>query len=131
MLVESGLPDLTYATSSEVAAAARERFGLEPATQVRAVGQAANLAIFSPASPVQPVDADAAWRAHAQLRRSVRRTLRWRARIAARLRYNRPRRIVAPRGPASWAAESKTRTARKPGRHTARALRRRRPPSAR
>jgi hypothetical protein len=35
--------------------------------------------------------ADAAWDAHAELRRAVRRSLPWHTRIAARLRYHRPR----------------------------------------
>jgi hypothetical protein len=97
VLVEAGLPDLTNATSAEVAASAETRFGPEPGTQARQLGDAANAAIFRPSSPVAAGEADAAWRAHAILRRTVRRRLGVRDRVRARLRYNRPRSGILPR----------------------------------
>jgi hypothetical protein len=91
LLVEAGLPDLSCATTHEVASAASERFGSGPADQARAVGTAADLALFSPRTTMDAAQGDAAWRAHAELRRGVRRSLRWHTRVAARLRYHRPR----------------------------------------
>jgi hypothetical protein len=91
VLVEAGLDDLTAATSAEIAASTRARFGAEPAAQVQHLGAAANVAIFSPTSWVGSDDADAAWQAHCVLTRTVRRQLRWRARLNARLRYHRAR----------------------------------------
>jgi hypothetical protein len=107
VLVESGLPELTYLTSAEVATTTGERFGGEPAAQARYIGDAANVAIFSPTSWVGPDQADAAWRAQAVLSKTVRRRLGWRARIGAGLRYNHPRRLKRLTGPASWAAAAK------------------------
>jgi hypothetical protein len=118
VLVESGLPDLTYATSAEVAESAGQRFGGEPAAQARYIGDAANVAIFSPTSWIGPSEADAAWRAQVMLSRTVRRRLGWRERIRARLRYNRPKRATARLGPTSWAAEAHERkTAHTRGKH--------------
>lgn len=103
LLVEAGLPDLTCATASEVELATAAQFGDEPARQARAVGAAADIAIFHPATDVHAVDADAAWRAQATLRRTVRRSLTFRQRVSARLRYNRPNRrrwvIGRPKAP--------------------------------
>jgi hypothetical protein len=118
VLVESGLPDLTNLTSAEVARTAGERFGGEPAAQARYIGDAANLAIFSPTSWVGPAEADAAWRAQVVLSKAVRRRLGWRDRIGARLRYNHAKKRRAPVGPASWAAAAKERaTVNNRGRH--------------
>lgn len=89
LLVEAGVPDLTYATSAEVVASTRSRFGPEPAAEADFLGAAANVAIFSPASQVGTVQAQAAWRAQVALSRAVRRRLGWRDRFRARLRYNR------------------------------------------
>lgn len=125
VLVESGLRDLTYATSAEVADATASRFGGEPAGLARTVGEAANRAIFSVTTPIAVADADAAWRAEALLRRSVRRRLDWRNRISAGLRYNRPRRTKPAPAPSSWAEAAKARTASRPGKHTRAAQRRR------
>jgi hypothetical protein len=91
LLVEAGLPDLSAATTQEVAAATGERFGSGPGEQARAVGTAADVAIFSPRTAMDAAQADAAWHAHAELRRAVRQSLPWHIRIAARLRYHRPR----------------------------------------
>jgi hypothetical protein len=92
VLVEAGLPDLTYATSAEVVASTHSRFGPQPAAEAQFLGAAANVAIFSPGSHVGPAEAEAAWRAQVVLARAVRRRLGWRERLRARLRYNRPRR---------------------------------------
>ena len=92
VLAEAGLPDLTSATSSEIASRTAARFGAEPAAHARELGAAADGAIFRPSAPVSVLDADGAWRAHAALTRSVRRRLGLRDRVRARLRYNRPRR---------------------------------------
>lgn len=119
VLVEAGLPDLSSATTAEVTAAAAAQFGPEPAAQARAVGQAADLAIFSPATPVNASAADAAWRSQAELGRSVHRGLRWPDRIAARLRYNRPRRAGGPAAPASWPTAAESRASRGAGRDPA------------
>ena len=91
LLVESGVPDLTYATSAEIVASTRARFGPEPAAEMDFLGTAANVAIFSPAAAVGDAQAEAAWRAQVALSRAVRRRLGWRERLGARLRYNRPR----------------------------------------
>ncbi len=109
VLTESGLPDLTHLTSAEVAATTGERFGGEPAAQARYIGDAANLALFSPTSWIGPAEADAAWRAQVVLSKSVRRRLGWRDRIGAGLRYNRTKRRAPLAGPASWASAARAR----------------------
>jgi transglutaminase-like putative cysteine protease len=91
LLVEAGLADLSAATTREVAAATTERFGSGPGEQALAVGTAADVAIFSPRTALQTEQADAAWRAHAELRHAVCRSLPLHTRVAARLRYHRPR----------------------------------------
>jgi len=116
VLVEAGLADLSSATTSEVAAAAAARFGSDSASRARVVGQAADLAIFSPATPLAAADAEVAWRAHTAMHRSVRRTLRWPDRVVSRVRYNHPRR-AATVGTESWAADAKARVAAVPGKH--------------
>jgi hypothetical protein len=125
LLVEAGLPDLSSATASEVEAATAMQFGAEPARQARLVGTAADLAIFHPATEVGAEDADAAWRAHAALSRTVHRSLSWPERLAARLRYHRPRRRMPfDRSGPSWGADSGRRTtgrAADAGRHRIRA----------
>jgi hypothetical protein len=98
LLVEAGLPDLTCATTSEIETATAAQFGVESARQARAVGAAADIAIFHPATETAAETADAAWRAHASLSRTVHRSLSWPERVAARLRYNRPRRRVSRDG---------------------------------
>jgi hypothetical protein len=115
-LEEAGLPELGTLTSAEVAAATGERFGGEPAAQVKAIGDAANLAIFSPTSWVGPAEADAAWRAESVLARTVRRRLDWRRRIGTRFRYHRAKRRRVQLGPASWAAAARARTVTSPTR---------------
>jgi hypothetical protein len=110
LLVEAGLPDLTSATTSEIETATAVQFGDEPARHARAVGAAADVAIFHPATDIDDGDADAAWRAHATLSRAVHRSLGWRDRMAARLRYNRPHRRAPSEPPvATWASEMKAR----------------------
>lgn len=116
MLVESGLPELTTLTSAEIATATDERFGGEPAAQVRYIGDAANLAIFSPTSWVGPGEADAAWRAQTVLRKTVRRRLPLRSRISARLRYHHTKQRKTLVGPTSWAAAARARSAAPPTR---------------
>lgn len=88
VLTESGLGDLRALTGAEVGQAADERFGMVPAQQVRTVAAAADQAAFSPQSVVVAKDAETAWRAHATLRRMVRRSLPWRDRLLASVRYN-------------------------------------------
>jgi hypothetical protein len=97
VLVESGLPDPSALTSAEVAAAAESTFGAEPGAQTRAVGRSANLAIFSPSAPIGADLAEDTWRAHAELRRAVRRRLPLAQRVGSRLRYHRPLRRVRAR----------------------------------
>ena len=109
VLVEAGLPELANLTSAEVAATTAQRFGSEPAAQARMIGDAANTALFSPTSWIDPERADAAWRADTVLRKSVRRRLGWRDRVNATLRYHRVRRIRPLVGPASWAVAAKER----------------------
>ena len=120
VLEEAGLPDLTHLTSAEVAARTNERFGGEPAAQARYIGDAANVAIFSPSSWIGPAEAEAAWRAQVVLSRSVRRRLGWRERIGAGLRYHRTRRTRPTVGPSSWTAAARARSASNRGRHTRR-----------
>lgn len=92
VLTESGLGDLRALTGAEVEQAAGEQFGDGSAQQIRTVATAADQAAFSPQSILVAKDADLAWQAHAALRRSVRRSLPWRDRMMAALRYNSSRR---------------------------------------
>jgi Transglutaminase-like superfamily len=89
LLVEAGLPDLSCATTSEVETFTAVRFGAESASRARAVGAAADVAIFHPSTALALEDADDAWLAHDELSRTVRRSLSWPDRVVARLRYNR------------------------------------------
>ncbi|SHH00734.1 Transglutaminase-like superfamily protein [Jatrophihabitans endophyticus] len=103
VLAESGLGDATSFTSAEVGEATARRFDGETAARTRAVGDAANRAIFDPASTVGVAEADAAWREHADLRRRVRHAQTLRQRVGSGLRYHRVRTGAAVAGPASWA----------------------------
>lgn len=116
VLQEAGLPDLSYLTGAEVAATTADRFGGEPGAQARYLGDAANVAIFSPATVVTPGEADAAWKAQAVLSRTVRRRLRWPDRIGSRLRYHRSRRTSQVAGPTSWTTEARQRVTGRRGR---------------
>jgi transglutaminase-like putative cysteine protease len=104
VLAESGLPDLTYLTSSEIALATAARFGPETASHAAYLGRAANAVIYSSSAMVGPAAADAAWLSHATLRQLVRRRLGVSGRLAAGLRYHRPKAPRATAAPASWAA---------------------------
>jgi hypothetical protein len=117
--MEAGLPELRALTAAEVAEVTDERFGAEPAERVRTLGAAANVAIFSPASPIVAQDADAAWRTEVALARSVRRHLDWRRRVGTRFRYHHRRRASAVLSPASWTADARARATapRSTGRH--------------
>lgn len=123
LLMEAGLPELGTLTAAEVVEATGERFGAEPAERVRALGAAANVAIFSPASPIDAQAADAAWRDEAALARSVRRRLDWRRRVGTQFRYHRRRRVAALVSPTSWTADARSRASaartkgRSKGRH--------------
>jgi hypothetical protein len=108
LLMEAGLPELRALTAAEVAEVTGERFGAEPAERVRTLGAAANVAIFSPASPIGPQDADAAWSTEVALARSVRRHLDWRRRVGTRFRYHHRRR------PLPWSARRRGRAIRVP-----------------
>jgi hypothetical protein len=126
VLVESGLPDLTYLTSAEVAARTKDYFGGETAAQALYIGDSANAAIFSPTSWVGAAEADAAWRAQVVLRKSVRRKLTLPQRVGAGLRYHRTARSRPLVGPSSWATAAKERAtaANSRGRHSTRRRRR-------
>jgi hypothetical protein len=121
VLTESGLPDLTALTSTEVVRATSERFGAEPAGHAAYLGDAANAAIYHPRAWIGPGEADAAWTAHKSLRRLVRRRLGVGARLAAGLRYHRATGLRTGGGPMSWADPT---PAPKPRRREARRARR-------
>jgi hypothetical protein len=104
VLTESGLPDLTNLTSTEIAAATSARFGAEPAHQAAYLGVAANAAVYSSATFVGAAEADAAWAAHSTLRRLVRRRLTVPGRLAAGLRYHRTKTPGPMTAPTSWAS---------------------------
>jgi hypothetical protein len=91
VLMEAGLPDVTAATSAEIAATTRTRFGATPGAEVERLGAAANVALFSPTTWISSDEADAAWQAQAVLTRAVHRQLGWRDRVRAGLRYHRTR----------------------------------------
>jgi hypothetical protein len=123
VLVESGMRDPSALTSAEVADATAAAFGAQPAVNARYLGDCANLAIFSPGTPIAGQDADAAWAAHAELRRAVHGRLPWPQRVAARLRYPRPARRRDGSGPGTGAAGRRTATPLRTG--SRRAYRRR------
>ncbi|PZS20529.1 MAG: hypothetical protein DLM57_01245 [Pseudonocardiales bacterium] len=104
LLAESGLADLTTLTNSEIVTATGARFGPEPAGQADYLGRLANAAVYSSAAWFGPREADAAWTAHATLRRLVRRRLGVGARLAAGLRYHRTKAPRTVAGPLSWAS---------------------------
>ena len=89
VLAESGLPESTALTSSEVAAATATQFGPESGAHAAFLGQAADLVIYSSTAAVGPADAERAWISQIELRRLVRRQLPLRTRLAANLRYHR------------------------------------------
>jgi hypothetical protein len=104
VLTESGLPDLTNLTSSEIVAATDTQFGAEPAGHAAFLGHAANAVVYSATTHVGPAEADAAWTAHTTLRRLVRRRLSLGGRLAAGLRYHRSKAPRPAPAPTSWAS---------------------------
>ncbi|HZZ96253.1 MAG TPA: transglutaminase domain-containing protein [Jatrophihabitantaceae bacterium] len=120
VLTESGLPELTTLTSAEIVTLTDEQFGVETGRAAATLGAAANAVAYSAATAVEQTDADAAWRQHRALRRAVRRKLGLRDRVAANVRYHRPKRTPPPVSPPSWAdaATAREQAANKPtGRH--------------
>ena len=103
VLSEAGLPELTTLTSSEIADLTDEQFGAESGERTRALGTAANAVAYSVATVIAPAEADAAWSQQRTLRKAVRRQLGVRGRMAASLRYHRPKQAERPTSPASWA----------------------------
>jgi len=88
LLAEAGLGELTALTGAEIGRAAAERFGPEPAAQVRRVAAAADRAAFSEQAVIIAPEADAAWAAHAELRRLVRAALPVSDRLLVPFRYS-------------------------------------------
>jgi hypothetical protein len=117
VLTESGLPELNNLTSGEIAALAAERFGPDSGRGAAAIGAAANAVAYSSTTLITPDDADAAWAEQRALRRSVRRTLGMRDRVAAGVRYHRTKRTPLPTSPPSWAAAAATARATGGGQH--------------
>ncbi len=113
VLTESGLPDLTNLTSSEIVAATDAQFGPEPAGHAAFLGHAANAVVYSATTHVGPAEADAAWTAHTSLRRLVRRHLSLRGRLAAGLRYHRSKAPRPAPAPTSWASPRPAATKRR------------------
>jgi hypothetical protein len=111
VLAEAGLPDMTSMTSAEIAELTTEQFGDETGSQTAALGTAANSVAYSSATPVADADADAAWANYRSLRRRVHQQLGVRGRIAAGMRYHRPRRIDGPVSPSSWMSAAAAQTA--------------------
>jgi hypothetical protein len=103
ILTEAGLPELTTLTSAEIADLTSEQFGEENGRTVATLGTAANAVAYSASTVVAPADADAAWSDQRTLRKGVRSQLGVRARLAATVRYHRPRRATGPTSPPSWA----------------------------
>ena len=106
VLTESGLDDLTTLTNAEITCAAGTRFGAESAVKAAELGRAANAASYSSTVAISDDDADAAWTAHASLRKLVRKQLPVRERVITTLRYNRVRSRRGEPGAASWAARA-------------------------
>lgn len=102
VLAEAGLPDLTSMTSAEIAQLTTEQFGPETGSDAAALGTAANAVAYSSATVIADGDADAAWARCRNVRRQVHRQLGVRGRIAAGMRYHRPRRDNGPISPPSW-----------------------------
>jgi hypothetical protein len=109
MLTESGLPDLSTLTSTEIAELTGEQFGSAPREQTTVLGQAANSVAYSSVTLVEEREVDEAWATQRELRRSVRKQLSPGARLAAAVRYHRSAKVRAAAGPASWAAETAAR----------------------
>lgn len=97
VLTESGLGDLRTLTGAEVGQATESRFGVAAGQQVRRLSGTAEQAAFSSQAVLVARDAEQAWRSQALIRRSVRRSLPWRDRVAASLRYNSSRRRAGVR----------------------------------
>jgi transglutaminase-like putative cysteine protease len=90
-LTEADLTGLTPLAASEVAAAAAERFGPEVGAPVAGVATLSTPAVFS-SNPVDPMNADEAWRNLETARVALRRKLSPRQRLRATVRSLRPRR---------------------------------------
>ena len=86
VLAESGAPDLSALTSSEVDDVTDAQFGPDAGQHARRIGERANTAIFSPTSWIGADEADAAWQNHASLRRAIGARLTVRQRMGAGLR---------------------------------------------
>lgn len=106
LLTEAGLPDLSTLTGHEIVRLTDDRFGTEPAGSAGQVNAAAQAAAYSTALLIRPEDADAAWAAERELRRSVNQQLSFGGRISAWLRYHRNHAVHFAPGPPSWADES-------------------------
>lgn len=102
VLAEAGLPPLDTLTSAEIATLTTSRFGAEPGARAADLGAMANAVVFSERTDVQDEQVAAAWQTHRALRRSVRRSLGRRDRLAAALRYHRHHRRKPPAAPTSW-----------------------------
>jgi hypothetical protein len=102
LLRESGLPDLKALTSAEIAFETARHFGTEPAAHADYLGSSANVAVYSTTAVIDAADAEAAWSAERELRRSLREQLSLPARLMAALRYHRPSGPPPLTGPASW-----------------------------
>jgi hypothetical protein len=96
-------------TSTEIAVLAGAQFGAETQAQAAALGAAADGVVYSAATVISPDEADTAWSRERALRQEVRRQLRPRGRLAASLRYSRPKPATRPTGPDSWALAAATR----------------------
>ena len=93
-LYEAGLGishDLDALTSSEIAARTRERFDLQTADFARAIGDAAERAIFQSAVVVREDEAVQAWVTQHEFRRAISGGLTVRGRLTAFVRFHRGR----------------------------------------
>lgn len=124
-LSESGLPQLSTLTSTEVAARTRERFGPRAGDQSLELGSTANTAMYSSQYSITPADADRAWTLARELRRDVRKQLDPRSRLRSALAYHRAA-TAPPAGPGSWRASNDTAPAASNQRRRRRAAGRRR-----
>ncbi|MEO6886778.1 MAG: transglutaminaseTgpA domain-containing protein [Jatrophihabitantaceae bacterium] len=106
VLAESGLPELSNLTNTEIAELTYHQFGADPAAQARYLGERANAVSFSSRATVLPDEAAAAWRVHQDLRKTVHRGLGFRGRVAAELRYHRNLVPHARASPESWASDA-------------------------
>ena len=108
-LSESGLPQLSTLTSTEVAFRTRERFGPRAGDQSLELGASANTAMYSSQHTITPADADRAWTLARGLRRDVRKQLDPRARVRSALAYHRAA-TAPPAGPGAWQGSGPTAT---------------------